>query len=53
MAGTDITKVSKAPDTTIMRQGHTTNGQFGSSPSKKAKPNGRPVRDLTVPNAKG
>lgn len=52
MAGKDITKSSTSPDTNIVRQGHTTNGSFGSDPSKKVK-GGRQVRDLTVPNAKG
>ncbi len=51
MAGTDITKVSKSPETSIIRTGQTENGAFGSSPSKKVK-GSRATRDLTVPNAK-
>lgn len=51
MAGTDITSVSVKPGTTIVKQGHTTNGSFGSDPNVKVK-GGRPVRDLTVPTAK-
>lgn len=48
---TDIRKVSTKPDTTIVRQGQTSNGAFGSDPSLKVK-GSRPVRDLTVPAAK-
>lgn len=47
----DITKVSKKPDTTIVRQGQTSNGSFGSEPNVKVK-GSRPTRDLTVPAAK-
>lgn len=51
MAGTDITKVSTKPGTTVVKQGHTTNGAFGSDPNVKVK-GSRPVRDLTIPTAK-
>lgn len=51
MAGQDITKVSRSADTNILRQGHTTNGDFGSNPNAKVK-GGRAVRDLTIPTAK-
>lgn len=51
MAGVDITKVSKKADTTIQKMGHTTNGAFGSDPSRRVK-GGRPVRDLTIPSAR-
>lgn len=51
MAGKDITTTSTAPGTTIVRQGQTENGSFGSSPTRKVKGN-RATRDLTVPNAK-
>lgn len=44
----DITKVSKSPDTTIIKQGHTTNRKFGSNPSVASK-NG-PVTDLNPPS---
>lgn len=44
----DIRKTSTAPGTTIMKQGHTTNGKFGSNPSVPNK-NG-PVRDLNPPS---
>ena len=46
----DIRKSSKSPDTTIMKQGHTSNGSFGSEPNVKVK--GRAVRDLSNPVAK-
>lgn len=48
----DIRKQSKSPDTTIIRQGQTSNGSFGSDPNAKVK-GSRPTRDLAVPNAKG
>ncbi len=51
MAGSDITKTSMKPGTTIVKQGFTTNGAFGSDPASKVK-GGRSVRDLNVPNAK-
>ncbi len=51
MAGTDITKSSMSPKTTVVRQGQTANGAFGSDPSAKVK-GSRSTRDLTVPNAK-
>ncbi len=51
MAGTDITKVSTKPGTTVVKQGQTSNGAFGSDPGARVK-GSRPVRDLTVPNAK-
>lgn len=49
---TDIRKTSKAPDTTILKQGHTTNGSFGSDPSAKVK-GGRTTRDINAPTSKG
>lgn len=48
---TDIRKQSKSPDTTVVKQGHTTNGSFGSDPMKKVK-GGRPTRDLSNPVAR-
>lgn len=45
----DITKVSKSPETTILKQGHTTNGKFGSDPMVKVKGNSA-VRDLNPPS---
>ena len=51
MAGTDITRVSTKPGTTIVKQGHTSNGSFGSDPNVKVK-GSRSVRDLNIPNAK-
>jgi hypothetical protein len=51
MAGKDITKMSKAPDTTIVKQGHTTNGDFGSNPNAKVL-GGRTTRDITIPTAR-
>jgi len=48
MAGADIRKSSKSPDTNIIRQGHTTNGSFGSDPNAKVK-GSRPTRDITNP----
>ena len=51
MAGKDITKMSKSPDTTIVKMGHTTNGDLGSNPMAKVK-GGRQVRDITIPTAK-
>ena len=47
----DIRKSSKSPDTTIIKQGHTSNGSFGSDPNVKVK-GGRAVRDLSNPVAK-
>jgi hypothetical protein len=47
----NITQTSKSPDVNIMRQGHTSNGSFGSDPMKKVK-GGRSTRDLTIPTAK-
>lgn len=51
MAGKDIRTVSKAPDTTIVKMGQTTNGSFGSNPMAKVK-GSRPTRDITIPTAK-
>lgn len=48
----DIKNTSTQPDTTIVRQGHTTNGAFGSDPAVRVK-GGRPTRDITIPTAKG
>ena len=48
----DIRKTSKAPDVNIMKQGHTTNGDFGSDPNAKVK-GGRTSRDIAIPSAKG
>lgn len=48
---TDIRKSSKAADTTIVKQGHTTNGSFGSDPAAKVK-GSRPTRDVASPTAK-
>lgn len=50
--GADIKNSSKAPDVNIMKQGHTTNGDFGSNPSARVK-GGRKSRDITIPTAKG
>lgn len=47
----DIRKASKSPDTTIMKQGQTANGAFGSDPGVKVK-GSRPTRDLSNPVAK-
>lgn len=47
----DITKTSKAPDTTIVKQGQTTNGSFGSDPNAKVK-GSRPTRDIANPVSK-
>ncbi len=47
----DIRKASKSPDTTIIRQGHTTNRSFGSDPNAKVK-GSRPTTDVTIPMAK-
>lgn len=53
MAATpNIKNSSKAPDVNIMKQGHTTNGDFGSNPSARVK-GGRTTRDITIPTAKG
>lgn len=49
MAAGDITSVSKSPQTTIIKQGHTTNGKFGSSPDAKVK-GGNAVRNLDPPS---
>ncbi len=49
MAGADIRKVSTSPDTTIIKQGHTTNGKFGSDPMAKVR-GGNAVRDLNPPS---
>ena len=51
MAGKDITKASKSPDVQILKQGHTTSGDFGSNPQAKIL-GGRQVRDITIPTAK-
>lgn len=51
MAGKDIRKVSKSADTNIMKQGHTTNGDFGSNPNAKVL-GGRTTRDITIPTAR-
>lgn len=48
---TDIRKTSKAPDTNVVKQGHTTNGAFGSNPNAKVK-GGRPTRDVSIPTAR-
>ncbi len=45
----DIRKVSKAPGTSIMKQGHTTNGKFGSNPDAKVR-GGNAGRDLNPPS---
>ena len=45
----DIRKVSKSPDTTIIKQGHTSNGKFGSDTMAKVKGNSA-VRDLNAPS---
>lgn len=52
MASPDIKNASKSPDTTIIKQGHTTNGSFGSDPNAKVK-GGRATRDISIPTAKG
>ncbi len=49
MAGTNITQVSTAPGATIIKQGHTTNGKFGSDPNVKVKGSSA-VRDLNPPS---
>lgn len=49
---TDIRKTSKSPDVPIKKQGHTTNGDFGSNPNARVK-GGRTARDITIPTAKG
>ena len=46
----DIRKTSKAPGVNIMKQGHTTNGSFGSDPAKKVK-GSRPTRDISAPGS--
>lgn len=46
---TDIRKVSKSPQTTIMKQGHTTNRKFGSDPNAKVR-GGSAVTDLNPPS---
>lgn len=51
MAGTNIRTVSTSKDVSILKQGHTTNDSFGSSPTRKVK-GGRATRDLTIPTAK-
>lgn len=50
MAGSDIRKAS-TKDASVIRQGHTTNGAFGSDPTRKVKGN-RSVRDISTPTAK-
>lgn len=53
MAATpNIKNSSKSPDVNIVKQGHTTNGDFGSNPNAKVK-GGRTTRDITIPTAKG
>lgn len=47
----DIRKSPKAPDTTIIKSGHTTNGAFGSDPNASVK-GSRPTRDVAAPTAK-
>lgn len=49
MASGDITKVSKSPATDILKQGHTTNGKFGSDPNAQVK-GGKAVRNLDPPS---
>lgn len=44
----DIRKTSTSSNTTIIKQGHTTNGKFGSDPNFKTNANGN-VRDLNPP----
>lgn len=51
MSGQDIRKVSTSKDASLIRQGHTTNDSFGSSPSRKVK-GSRPTRDVSSPTAK-
>lgn len=45
----DIRKTSKAPGVEITKQGHTTNGKFGSDPQSKVR-GGNAVRDLNPPS---
>lgn len=52
MATSDIKKSSTAKDVNVMRQGHTTNGDFGSDPNARIL-GGRTTRDITIPTAKG
>lgn len=52
MATPDIKNASKAPDTTIIKQGHTTNGSFGSDPNARVK-GGRTARNIDAPTSKG
>lgn len=47
----DIRKTSKAPETNIVKAGHTSNGSFGNDPSLKVK-GSRTARDLSIPMAK-
>lgn len=49
MPGKDITKTSKAAGANIIKQGHTTNGKFGSNPNAQVR-GGNAVRDLNPPS---
>lgn len=49
MAAGDITSVSKSAQTTIIKQGHTTNRKFGSDPNAQVK-GGKAVTDLNPPS---
>ena len=51
MAGQDIRKASTSKDVNLIKQGHTTNDSFGSSPTRKVKGN-RSTRDISIPTAK-
>lgn len=44
----DITKTSKSAGAPIVKQGHTSNGKFGSDPNARVK-GGNNVRDLNPP----
>lgn len=48
----DIKNTSKSPDVNIVKQGHTTNSDFGSDPNARVK-GGRKARDISAPAAKG
>jgi hypothetical protein len=52
MATPDIKNTSKSPDVNVMKQGHTTNGDFGSDPNARVK-GGRKARNIDVPTARG